>query len=56
MYGQLPLREMPETVDKDKTWEWTRKRFLKVGTEALILQLKNRRCERIMLSSTSTSQ
>ena len=27
---------MPETVDKDKTWEWTRKSDLKVETEALI--------------------
>ena len=34
-YGQF-LREMPETVDKDKTWEWTRKSDLKVETEALI--------------------
>ena len=24
MHGQF-TREMPETVDKDKTWEWTRK-------------------------------
>ena len=35
MYGQF-LREMPETVDKDKTWAWTRKSDLKVETEALI--------------------
>ena len=35
MYGQF-LREMPETVDKDKTWEWTRKIDLEVETEALI--------------------
>ena len=35
MYGQF-LREMPETVDNDKTWEWTRKSDLKVATEALI--------------------
>ena len=27
---------MPETVDKDKTWEWTRKSDLKIETEALI--------------------
>ena len=32
MYDQF-LREMPETVDKDKTWEWTRKSDLKVETE-----------------------
>ena len=35
MYGQF-LWEMPGTVDKDKTWEWTRKSDLKVETEALI--------------------
>ena len=27
---------MPETVDKDKMWEWTRKSDLKIGTGALI--------------------
>ncbi|CAH3017528.1 unnamed protein product, partial [Porites evermanni] len=27
---------MPETVDKDKTWEWTRKGDLKVETGTLI--------------------
>ena len=27
---------MPETVDKDKTWEWTRKGDLKVETATLI--------------------
>ena len=35
MHGQF-LREMPETVDKVKTWEWTRNGDLKVETEALI--------------------
>ena len=35
MYGQF-LREMPGTVDKDNTWEWTRKIDLEVETEALI--------------------
>ena len=34
MYGQF-LREMPEIVDKDKTWEWTSKSDLKVETEDL---------------------
>ena len=34
-YGQF-LQEMPETVDKDKTWDWARKSDLKVETEALI--------------------
>ena len=33
--GQF-LREMPETVDKDKTREWTRKSDLNVETKALI--------------------
>ena len=28
---------MPETVDKDKAWEWTGKSDLKVETEALII-------------------
>ena len=35
MYGQF-LREMTDTVDKDKTWERTRKSDLKVETEGLI--------------------
>lgn len=35
MPGQF-LREMPETVDKVKTWDWSRKGALKVETEALI--------------------
>ena len=35
MYGQF-MREMPEIVDKDKTWEWTRKSDLKDETGALI--------------------
>ena len=35
MHGQF-TRRMPETVDKDKTWEWTRKRDLNFETEALI--------------------
>ena len=35
MYGQF-LREKLETVDKNKTWEWTRKSDLKVETEAPI--------------------
>ena len=35
LYSQF-LREMPETVDKDKTWERTRKTDLKVETSALI--------------------
>ena len=35
MYGQF-LQEMPETLAKDKTWEWTRKSDLTVETEAVI--------------------
>ena len=35
MYGQF-LREMPETVDKDKTWQWTRKTDMEVETKARI--------------------
>lgn len=35
MYGQF-LREMPETVDKEKILEWTRKSDLKVETKAII--------------------
>ena len=30
------LREIPETVDKVKTWDWSRKGALEVETEALI--------------------
>lgn len=35
MYGPF-LQEMPDTVEKDKIQEWTRKIDLKVETEALI--------------------
>ena len=35
MYGQF-VREMPEQIDKERTWEWMRKSDLKVETEALI--------------------
>ena len=35
MHGQF-TREMPETVDKDNTWEWTRKGDLNVESGALI--------------------
>ena len=34
MYGQF-VREMPENVDRDKTWQWS-KCDLKIGTEALL--------------------
>ena len=36
LYGQF-VREMAESVDKDRTWEWMRKSNLKVETETLIL-------------------
>ena len=35
MHGQF-VREMPEKVDKDKTWQWLSKSELKIGTEALL--------------------
>ena len=35
MHGQF-VREMPEKVDKDKTWQWLSKSDLKIGTEALL--------------------
>ena len=35
MYGQF-IREMPEKVDKDKTWNWLVRSDLKVETEALL--------------------
>ena len=31
MYGQF-VREMPENVDKNKTWQWLSKCDLKIGT------------------------
>ena len=35
MQGQF-VREMPENVDKDKTWQWLSKSDLKIGIEALL--------------------
>lgn len=35
MYGQF-IREMPDTTNKAKAWEWLRKSHQKVETEALI--------------------
>ena len=35
MHGQF-VREMPEKVDKDKTWQWLTRCDLKIGTEALL--------------------
>ena len=35
MYGQF-IREMPENVDKNQTWQWLSKCDLKIGTEALL--------------------
>ena len=55
MYGQF-LREMPETVDKDKTWEWIRKSHLKVETEALIFAAQEEALRTNYERSTLTSQ
>ena len=30
------VREMPEKVDKNRTWQWLSKSDLKIGTEALL--------------------
>ena len=35
MHGQF-VREIPENVDKNRTWEWLSKSDLKIGTEALL--------------------
>ena len=35
MHGQF-VREMPNKVDKDKTWQWLSKSDLKIETEALL--------------------
>ena len=35
MNGQF-VREMPEKVDKDETWQWLSKNDLKIRTEALL--------------------
>ena len=35
MHGQF-VREMPEKVDKDGTWQWLSKTDLKIGTEELL--------------------
>ena len=35
MYGQF-VREMPEKVDKKKTWHWLSRSDLKISTEALL--------------------
>ena len=35
MQGQF-VREMPDKVDKSKTWQWLSKSDLKIGTEALL--------------------
>ena len=33
MNGQF-IREMPEKVDKDRTWQWLSKSDFRIGTEA----------------------
>ena len=35
MHGQF-VREMPEKVDRNKTWQWLSKSDLKIGTKALL--------------------
>ena len=35
LHGQF-IRELPEEVDKDRTWQWLSKSDLKIGTEALL--------------------
>ena len=35
MHGQF-VREMPEKVDKNKTWQWQSRGDLKISTEALL--------------------
>ena len=35
MYGQF-VREIPESTDVKKTWEWLRKTDLKIQTESLL--------------------
>ena len=35
MHGQF-VREMPEKVDKNRTWQWLSRSDLKIGTEALL--------------------
>ena len=35
IHGQF-VKEMPEKVDKDRTWQWLSKSDLKIGTEALL--------------------
>ena len=35
MHGQC-VREMPEKVDKNKTWQWLSRSDLKISTEALL--------------------
>ena len=35
MHGQFD-KEMPEEIDKYKTWQWLCKSDLKIGTEALL--------------------
>ena len=54
MYGQF-IREMPENVDQNinKTWQYLSKCDLKVGTEALYVQHRNRPSGQTMQSTTS---
>ena len=47
MYGQF-IREMQKNVDKNKSWQCLSKCDLKVGTEALHVQHRNRPSEQTM--------
>ena len=55
MYGQF-VREIPETVDKDKTWERTKKSDLKFETEALIFAAQEQALSINYVNITLTSQ
>ena len=35
-YNEQFIREIPEKVDKDKTWQWLSKSDLKIGKAALL--------------------
>ena len=52
MYGQF-IREIPENVEHNKTWQCLSKCDLKVGTEALYVQHRNRPSGQTMQSTTS---
>ena len=57
MHGQF-VREMPDKVDKNKTWEWLSKSDLKIGTEALLCAAQEQviRTNYIKYHSNKTSE